>query len=161
MRKTKIYLDTSIISFLHADDAPEFRSVTEDFFENYVRNAVYDVYISRVVVMELEQTSDPLRRRLLGAVIREYGLRQLVFSEEAELLAEQYVKAGVIPPTHTDDARHIAIATCNEMDILLSWNFKHLANFKKHTGVKAVNERNGYFHPLLLTTPMEVMYEDG
>jgi hypothetical protein len=51
MRKTKIYLDTSVISFLHAEDAPEFRAITEDFFANYVRQAVYDVYVSGVVVM--------------------------------------------------------------------------------------------------------------
>jgi len=47
------------------------------------------------------------------------------------------------------------------MDILLSWNFKHLANIKKQMGVKLVNERNGYLYPLLLTTPMEVLYEDS
>jgi hypothetical protein len=66
----------------------------------------------------------------------------------------------VIPPRYTEDARHIAIATCHEMDVLLSWNFKHLANIKKQTEVRAVNERNGYLHPLLLATPMEVFYED-
>jgi hypothetical protein len=48
MKKTKIYLDTSVISFLFADDAPELKAVTEDFFQNYVRTAVYDVCISPI-----------------------------------------------------------------------------------------------------------------
>lgn len=54
MRKTKIYLDTSVISFLYADDAPDLKAVTHDFFENYVKKDVYDIYISQVVVTEIE-----------------------------------------------------------------------------------------------------------
>jgi predicted nucleic acid-binding protein len=159
MRKTKIYLDTSVISFLYADDAPELRAITEDFFQNYVRTGLYEVYISEVVLAEIERTVDPLRRAELLAAIEAYPMRKLEIKEEIGPLALEYITTGVIPPTRMDDARHVAVATYHEMDILLSWNFKHLANIKKQTGVKAVNERNGYFHPLLLTNPMEVLYE--
>lgn len=161
MRKTKIYLDTSVISFLFADDAPELKAITKDFFETFVRKGVYEVYISEVVLAEIERTTDPLRRSWLRAAVEEYALVQLATAGEAGRLALEYVGSGVIPASHTDDARHVAIATCNEMDILLSWNFKHLSNIKIQVGVRAVNERNGYFHPLLLTNPMEVSYEDS
>jgi len=46
------------------------------------------------------------------------------------------------------------------MDILLSWNFKHLANVSKQTKVKLINEHEGYVYPLMLTNPMKVMYEN-
>lgn len=46
------------------------------------------------------------------------------------------------------------------MDVLLSWNFRHLANIKKQISVRIINEKNGYFYPLALTNPMEVMSEN-
>jgi len=67
---------------------------------------------------------------------------------------------GFIPPKKLEDAQHIAIATCNQMDILLSWNFKHLSNIQKQLSVKIINEKEGYFYPLILTNPMEVVYEN-
>lgn len=160
MRKPRIYLDTSVISFLFAEDAPEFRAITEEFFHLYVATGLYEVAISEVVIAEIERTNDPIRRSHLRSVVAEYGIPRLHLTEEAASLAAEYLAWGVIPPRYTEDARHIAIATCHEMDVLLSWNFKHLANIKKQTEVRAVNERNGYLHPLLLATPMEVFYED-
>ena len=50
MRKSRVYLDTSIISFLFAEDAPEKREATVTFFEDFVRPGVYDVYVSPVVI---------------------------------------------------------------------------------------------------------------
>jgi hypothetical protein len=112
------------------------------------------------VAAEIERTLDPVRRDQLRAALGEYALPQLLTNREVERLAFEYVEGGVVPATHFEDALHIALATLNEMDLLLSWNFKHLANIKKQVGVKIVNERNGYFYPLLLATPMEVLYED-
>lgn len=51
MKKPKIYLDTSVINFLFADDTPDFKKVTIDFFENYFSE--YEVYISDVVLLEI------------------------------------------------------------------------------------------------------------
>ena len=59
-----------------------------------------------------------------------------------------------------EDAQHVALATCYQMDFLLSWNFKHLANARKQTAIKVINETEGYFYPLTLTNPMEVMDEN-
>ena len=46
MKKLKLYLDTSVLNFIFAEDAPDFKNVTIDFFENYVAKGKYDVYIS-------------------------------------------------------------------------------------------------------------------
>jgi len=159
MRPLRIYLDTSVINFLFHEDVPEFRKITETFFENHVRRGEYAVYVSDVVLEEIGETPDEARRDRLLGVIRDYRLSILPLTEEASQLAATYMAGGAIPPAKIEDARHVAIATCSQMDILLSWNFKHLANIRKQVAVRALNEREGYLHPLRLTTPMEVVYE--
>ncbi|HWR58685.1 MAG TPA: PIN domain-containing protein [Thermodesulfovibrionales bacterium] len=160
MKKLRIYLDTSVINFLFADDVPEFKKITEDFFENYVKSGKYVVYISDVVIAELEKTKSEDKKRLLLEVIEEYSLRIVTLDRASDTLAAVYVKEKIIPDKKLEDAQHIAIATCNQMDILLSWNFKHLSNIQKQIGVRIVNEKEGYFYPLILTNPMEVVYEN-
>ena len=161
MKKTKIYLDTSVIGFLFAEDVPEWRTVTEDLFENYIQKGIYDARISDVVIREISRTANPQRRDLLTQAVRRYALTILETTPEAEQLAREYLRENVIPLAQIDDALHVAIATCNDMDLLVSWNFKHLANIRKQNAVRLVNERNGYFHPLLLTSPLEALYEDS
>ncbi len=160
MTKLKIYLDTSVINFLFADDVPDFRKITEDFFENYVKKGKYLVYVSDVVIAEIEKTKSGDKKLLLLEVIEKYSLRILVLDETSDALANVYLREKIIPPKKLEDAQHIAIATCNQMDILLSWNFKHLSNIQKQIGVKVINEKEGYFYPLILTNPMEVVYEN-
>ena len=74
-------------------------------------------------------------------------------------MSSVYMREKIIPRSKPDDARHVAIATCEQMDVLLSWNFKHLANIHKQRAIKVINELEGYLYPLTLTNPMEVMYE--
>ncbi|MEW6609021.1 MAG: type II toxin-antitoxin system VapC family toxin [bacterium] len=157
MKKLKIYLDTSVINFLFADDAPEFKKITKEFFEKYVKK--YIVYISDVVIREIEETKDEAKKMKLLKVIEKYPLRILRLDKESDKLANIYIKEKVIPAKKMEDAQHIAISTCNQIDILLSWNFKHLANIQKQLSVKIVNEKEGYFYPLILTNPMEVIYK--
>lgn len=158
-KKLKIYLDTSVINFLFADDAPEFKKLTIEFFDDYVKSAVYEVFISDVVIREIEKTPDPIKKKRLLQVISDYHLKIISINTEAVELAEEYIKKQIIPIKKVEDAQHIAISTVNQMDILLSWNFKHLANFNKQVLIRNANEVEGYFYPLTLTNPMEVLYE--
>lgn len=160
MRKFKLYLDTSVLNFLYADDVPEFKKVTEDFFENYVKKGKYIVYISDVVIREIEKTKDKNRKIKLLELIKRYSLKILTLDIDSDVLANVYIREKIIPARKIEDAQHIAIATCNQIDILVSWNFKHLANIQKQIAVKIVNEKEGYFYPLVLTNPMEVIYEN-
>jgi len=65
MIKSTIYLDTSVINFLFADDAPEKKEITIDFFENFVKLGVYDTYITEYVIAEINQTPDNEELRCL------------------------------------------------------------------------------------------------
>jgi len=88
-----------------------------------------------------------------------YNLSVIELTEEAIKLGQKYIEDQIIPEKKIEDARHLAIATINEMDALISWNFKHLANMNKERLVIAVNIREGYNYPLRLITPLEVMDE--
>ncbi len=63
MKKLRIYLDTSIINFLFADDVPDFKYITIDFFEHYAQS--YELYISDIVMLEIEKAKDAEHRRRL------------------------------------------------------------------------------------------------
>jgi predicted nucleic acid-binding protein len=163
MRKTTIYLDTSVINFLFADDAPEKEEVTVDFFEHYVRPGIYDVVISPIVLDEINRTKDRAKREKLLEVIAKYGVE--VVSDEENLpeigrLAQRYIEKGIIPADKVEDALHIAVATVHQMDVLLSWNYRHLANVNKEAQILAANLCEGYSKPLRMVTPMEVVYRD-
>lgn len=158
MRKLKIYLDTSIINFLHADDAPEYMAITKEFFDNYIND--YNVFISELLLIEINRTKNTKRRQLLLSEINNYQLEVYdVITEEIQSLSDKYMESGIIPINKIDDSMHIAFATFYEFDILLSWNFRHLANIKKQMAVNAINEREGYTKKLSLINPMEVIYE--
>ncbi len=160
MRKFKLYLDTSVLNFLFADDVPEFKKVTEDFFENYVKKGKYIVYIFDVVIREIEKTKDENKKIKLLELIKKYSLQILILDQPSDMLANIYIREKIVPARKIEDAQHIAISTCNQIDVLVSWNFKHLANIQKQLAVKIANEKEGYFYPLVLTNPMEVIYEN-
>lgn len=162
MKKLRIYLDTSVVSFLFADDAPEKRDVTVEFFGE--RLSAYAVAISEVVLFEISNTIDPSKRRLLEEAVENYQLPVIELSPEqmteVEALADGYVTGGIIPVRKREDALHVAISTVLGFDILLSWNFRHLANIHKQIQINAFNESSGYLKRLNLLTPLEVMDEE-
>lgn len=163
MRKLSIYLDTSIINFLFADDAPELRDITILFFSSIVRKGIYDIWISSVVVDEIQQTADEAKRERLLNAVRDYDLPILdTTSSKQEIrdLANKYIESKVIPPGKEEDALHVAISTVFEIDVLLSWNYRHLANLSRERRIMLVNLSEGYAKPLRIITPMEVITDE-
>jgi predicted nucleic acid-binding protein len=163
MKKLKIYLDTSVINFVYAEDAPEKRNSTREFFEKYVKTSLYDVFVSPIVIDEINRTSDEEKRNMLHSVLDEYPVKHLVLtdnSDEIRKMAQTYIQDGIVPVRKIDDALHLAVCAVMEMDILLSWNYKHLANINREMRVMAANLKEGYTHPFRMVTPLEVMYED-
>jgi len=160
MRKLKLYLDTSVINFLFAEDVPELKKITERFFENIRR---YEVYISEVVMREISKTKETQKRDNLLEIAEERPLILLGSEkiEEVAKLAQCYLDAGVIPAAKREDAEHIAYAVVHEIDVLVSWNYEHLANVNKERKINLVNQKEGYFYPFRMVSPLEVVeYED-
>jgi hypothetical protein len=68
----------------------------------------------------------------------------ILLTEEAKELADKYINENVVGRTSLDDCRHIAMATIHKVDVLASWNFKHIVNLTRIRGYNAVNLKNGY-----------------
>jgi len=162
IKKLKIYLDTSVINFLFADDAPEKKEVTIDFFDNFVLKEIYQVFISSIVVEEIERTDDILKREQLLNIIKKYPIKFIdnIDTEEILNLAKEYLNQNILPKNSEADALHVAISTVNQMDILLSWNFKHLANYNRKKKIQLLNLQNNYSYPFDILTPIEVVNEN-
>jgi predicted nucleic acid-binding protein len=157
MKKLKIYLDTSIISFFFADDSPTFKDNTIDFFENYSNE--YELYISDIVLLEIDKNKDIYLKNKMLEITNKYNIKKLSNFNEMNNIAKQYIENNIVPINKLEDALHISFSTFYQMDILLSWNFKHLANVKKEHKILIENLKLGYNYPLKLLTPLEVLDE--
>ncbi|MBQ7264365.1 MAG: PIN domain-containing protein [Synergistaceae bacterium] len=150
-RKDKIYLDTSVMSHLFHEDVPGKMGDTLSFWED-VEAGMYDVVISEATLAELEDCREPKRSALIDAV-KAIGHTFLPRSEEAEALADAYVREGVLTSRHRDDLMHIALAVVSGCDIIVSWNFKHMVHVRTIQSVRAVNAQEGWFKSIDIVSP--------
>jgi predicted nucleic acid-binding protein len=165
MKKLRVYLDTSIINFLYIKDSPEYRKATEAFFENVVANDKIDTYISNIVIDEINKTENNEKREVLLKTFEKYENIKILIAEnevldEIAFLGESYIKNGIIPPKKVADSFHIAYSIVFQMDILLSWNFQHLANINKEQKIIILNKTLGYNYPFRMANPLEVYFEE-
>ena len=154
MRVPKIFLETSVFNFVYAEDAPDKREDTIRLFEE-IRKNFFLPYTSAYVSDELQNASAEIREKLFR-LIPDYKVIVLNKSDEIEHLADIYVREGIIPNKYRTDAIHIATATVNDLDIVLSWNFQHIVKRKTVVMTEAVNLRNGY-KKVEIHTPTEVI----
>ena len=150
LRTNKIY--TAIINFIFADDAPQEKEITLKLFNELDR---HEAHISTVVIDEINRSAEPKRSQLFG-VLGKYNISELQFSDDARVLANKYVDEKIIPEKYRDDSYHIAIATVNNIDVIVSWNFKHMVKVKTKKEVVGVNLLLGY-NAIEIYSPWEVV----
>jgi hypothetical protein len=83
----------------------------------------------------------------------------LSYTDEVANLAQNYLDENILTENYEEDAFHIAFATVYNVDVLISWNFKHIVNFSRINQFNAVNSKQGY-KPLEIRSPRELFYED-
>ena len=147
--KTNIYLDTTVISALFDKRTPERMTQTQQFWKNIND---YNVFISELVVDEIKGASQPLQDKMLEQIT---GFKSLSITDEDQYLAELYIKNEIFPEKYSDDALHTALATTNQIGILLSWNFNHLVKVKTRRMVALINTIHNY-NPVEIITPPEL-----
>ena len=150
-QKLRLYLDTTIPSYVFALDTPERMEITRRFMR--LGHVNYEMIISDVVITEINRAAEP-KRSLLFDVIK--GFPILHSSYESDELAEAYIQAGALPRGSIEDAMHVAIATLNRVDALVSWNFGHLVNIRRRKAITAVNLDKG-LQPIEIFSPEEVI----
>lgn len=152
--KQRIYIDTSVIGGYFDK---EFEEATKLLFVR-IKNKDFDVYFSEV--NETELSLAPKHIQELKKLIPLECYKYLEINEEAKGLAETYVAEKALGKASMNDAYHIALASVNRLDCLVSWNFKHIVNFDKIKLFNSINLKLGY--PLIdIRTPLEFLkYED-
>jgi hypothetical protein len=95
-------------------------------------------------LLDLELLNAPQHIRELLLNYSADKFERIELTEEAIMLANTYIAEKVVGKTSTSDCRHIALATINKVDVVASWNFKHIVNLDKIKGYNSVNLRSGY-----------------
>jgi hypothetical protein len=136
--KQKIYIDTSIVGGYFDE---EFKEATIMLFERLERGEIIFV-VSDLLDLELIKAPLHVKEHLLKFSADSF--QRVELTEEAIFLADQYITEKVVGKTSVEDCRHIALATLNKVDVLASWNFKHIVNLDRIKGYNSVNLRLGY-----------------
>jgi len=152
MKLLKVYFETSVFNFAFADDSPVEKDITLKLF-NKIKD--YEVYISEIVIREISRAPEFKKKQLFN-LINKYEFKELEFDRESEELAKWYIKEGVIPEKYEEDAFHIAIASVNNLDVLISWNFSHIVKLKTKMRVAGINRMLGY-KEIEIVSPWEVV----
>ncbi len=156
--KETVYIETSVISYFTSRPGRDLiiaarREITREKWPDVL--AVFDPYISALVIQEVEQGDAEAAQKRITAISK---LPVLSISDEAEHLASLLVEGGPIPEEYPEDALHIAIATVNGMGYLLTWNFTHINNAQMKAKIMSVVEAEGYQCPTICS-PEELLGE--
>lgn len=157
MRKLKIYIDTSVISNLTADDAPEQKEYSLKLWKE-IKDSVYEVYISGLVLVEIQRCPEP-KRTILNEYLTEIQYKDIQLDEETAQIAREYIEAGIIPVKYEEDALHIAAAVIHNCNAVVSWNFKHMVKLKTIIGVNGINKGMGYGE-IEIISPLSLIGEE-
>ena len=136
--KLRIYIDTSVVGGYFDE---EFKEATIALF-NRLENREVIFAVSELLDLELINAPQKVRELLYNYSADKF--ERLELTEEAIKLADTYIAEKVVGKTSVEDCRHIALATINKVDVLASWNFKHIVNLDRIKGYNSVNLRSGY-----------------
>jgi predicted nucleic acid-binding protein len=154
--RSKVYVETSVISYLTSRPNRDLviaanQQITQEWWQ--VRRPQFDLYISQLVFQEASVGDVSAVERRMEELA---NMPLLEITEDAVRLAEQLVVQGAVPQKVVEDALHIAVATVNGMNYLLTWNFKHIANATMRSKIETVCWNEGY-EPPVICSPQELL----
>ena len=149
-----VYIDTSVFGGYFED---EFKEDTVPFFKE-IKSRKIKILISELLEVELYRAPDEVKK--LFQSLPDGLIKRIKLTEEARALADKYISENVVGKASRADCQHIALATINCADVLVSWNFKHIVNLERIRGYNAVNFKEGY-QMTEIRTPKEIFpHED-
>ena len=148
MRKL-VYIESSIIGYLAARPSRDVvslarQTITLDWWET--SKPSFDVLISQAVIDEISQGDAVAAARRKEAV---FGIPVVSLTDHAAALAQKLLTENAVPKHSFIDALHIAIATLNGADYILTWNFKHINNVQTKAKIAHVILHEGWISPTL------------
>jgi hypothetical protein len=150
---TRVYVDTSVIGgCLDEEFGVYSKRLADDFDEGRLQAVISDVTLA-----ELETAPPEVRRVLLRSGYAE--AERVNTGDEAVALADAYIREGAALEANRVDALHVAVATVSRVDVVASWNFKHIVKLSRIRAYNAVNLKLGY-PELEIRSPLELYYEE-
>ena len=155
----RIYIESTIPSYVVARPARDLlqaarQQLTRDWWD--LKRGQHELFTSQVVLDEIaggEAAMAKQRLALMG------GIAVVRATDEAEALTQGILDSGVLPADADRDAAHIALASAYEMDILLSWNCRHIANAAIQARLRKLADASGFTLPVICT-PEELLDND-
>ncbi len=157
--KKKVYVETSIVSFLtgrpsHSLIVSAWQSMTVDWWEK--RRESFDLYASELVLEEAGRGDKNAAERRLKSL---ETIPLLSLTDTAEQLSKELLAKKALPARATDDALHIALSAVHNIDYLLTWNCRHIDNAETKPIVRSIILSNGFNCPEICT-PQELMGDE-
>jgi len=153
--KSRVYIETTIVSYLTAWRSPQLvmaahQEATREWWDDQRRH--FELFVSEAVLEEASAGDPDAAKKRLAAI---QNFPELRITNEVRDLARALLKDGQLPEKAALDALHIATATMNGMDFLLTWNCRHIANATLQKSMRKVCESSGLMLPILCT-PLEL-----
>ena len=158
MTKGKVYIETSVISYLTAKPSRDLivaaqQEITRNWWEN--ETAGYELFISQSVLNEAS-AGDKEAANLRIQKLKDLSI--LDIDNRVLELTKAIMASGIIPEKAGEDAIHISVATVHKIDFLLTWNCKHIANANINNQLRKIINNIGYEMPVICT-PNELIGE--
>ena len=156
----RIYVESTIPSYVVARPARDLlqaarQQLTRDWWD--LQREQHELFTSQVVLDEIAEGEAAMAKQRLDLMS---GITVACATEDVEILTQSILDSGVLPPDADRDAAHIALATVHEMDILLSWNCRHIANAFIQAKLRKVAEAAGFTLPVICT-PEELLENEN
>ena len=149
MDKIKVYIDTSVIGGCF------------NYFSKY-SNMLIDKFKDNSFIPVVSETVDKEIKKAPFLItdkykeILSYNAIYLNITDEVDKLVLEYLNKKIVTKKYEDDCYHIALATVNRIDILVSWNFKHIVNREKVLLFNLVNKDLG-LNPIDIRDPKDFL----
>ena len=156
MNKKKVYIETSIVSYLTARPSSDllaaaWQKVTVDWWDTQRHR--FDLFASDIVIEEAGKGGSDAAERRLEAIS---GMPLPAITEEVVSFSETLIEKGAVPRKAIGDSLHIAVAAVHGVDYLLTWNYRHIDNAEAKPIIRKICLENNYGYPEICT-PQELM----
>jgi predicted nucleic acid-binding protein len=150
----RVYVDSSVVSGLFdSNDHPErVRPFWDAVFAGSIRVVLSDV-------LDGEIKTSPQHVRDFFDTIPKSQIERIVSTDESDALAKRYITEGIVKPKSLNDSRHVALASIAGVDVLVSFNCKHIVKLNRILRYNAINVLSGYTQ-IEIRTPDEVIYDE-
>ncbi len=151
-----VYVETSVVSYLTARStnsllAAAWQSASIEWWD--MHRPRFELCTSALTIEEAGRGHQEAAARRLETLD---GISMLPITEAVIALADALIREQALPASAQNDAIHIAVSAVHDVDYLLTWNFRHLANAETRPLIREVCERHGYNSPEICT-PSELM----